>query len=97
MAMNAKEFFEALEQLEAERGIRKEDVIEALKEAMIKGYKKQLGGDDADVRCDIDLENGTIDLYEVKIVRDEVEDDFLEISTEDANRLDPTRKYKDGD
>ena len=34
MAMNAKEFFEALEQLEAERGIRKEDVIEALKVAM---------------------------------------------------------------
>ena len=97
MAMNAKEFFEALEQLEAERGIRKEVVIEALKEAMIKGYKKQLGGDDADVRCDIDLENGTIDLYEVKIVRDEVEDDFLEISTEDANRLDPSKKYKDGD
>ncbi|MBR0295176.1 MAG: transcription termination factor NusA [Bacilli bacterium] len=97
MAMNATEFFEALELLETERGISKEVVIQALKEAMIRGYKKQLGGDDADVRCDIDLEKGTIDLYEVKIVRDEVQDDFLEISTEEANRLRPNMHYKDGD
>ena len=97
MAMNATAFFEALDQLEAERGIRKEVVIEALREAIIKAYKKQLGGDDAVVRCDIDLEKGTIDLYEVKIVRDEVVDDFLEISTEEANRLRPGQKYKDGD
>lgn len=97
MAMNATAFFEALDQLEAERGIRKEVVIEALREAIIKAYKKQLGGDDAVVRCDIDLEKGTIDLYEVKIVRDEVVDDFLEISTEEANRLRPGQKFKDGD
>ena len=97
MAMNATAFLEALEQLETEKGISKEEVLEALKEAMIKGYKKQLGGDDADVRCDIDLEKATIELYEVKVVRDEVTDDFLEISVEDANRLDPKHKYKDGD
>ena len=97
MAMNATAFFEALDQLEAERGIRKEVVIEALREAIIKAYKKQLGGDDAIVKCDIDLEKGTIDLYEVKIVRDEVVDDFLEISTEEANRLHPGKNYKDGD
>ena len=97
MAMNATAFFEALDQLEAERGIRKEVVIEALREAIIKAYKKQLGGDDAIVKCDIDLEKGIIDLYEVKIVRDEVVDDFLEISTEEANRLHPGKNYKDGD
>ena len=97
MAMDATTFISALEELEAAKGISKEEVLEALKEAMIKAYKKQLGGDDADVRCDIDLTKGTIDLYEVKQVRDEVLDDFLEISVEDANRLHPGKKYKDGD
>ena len=95
--MNAKEFLEALEQFETERGISKEIVLDALKEAMIKGYKKQLGGDDAIVRVEIDLEKGTINMCEVKIVKDEVEDDFLEISTEEANRLDPSKVYHDGD
>lgn len=84
MAMNAKEFLEALEEIEVSKGISKETVLEALKDAMIKGFKKQLGGDDAEVIVNIDPDKGVIEMFHLKNIVDEVLDDFLEISKEDA-------------
>ena len=97
MAINATDFLAALEEIEASKGISKEDILQFLEESLIKAYKKQLGGDDADVRAKIDAEKGTIELCQVKDVVDEVEDDFLQISVEDANALDSKKKYKAGD
>lgn len=97
MAMNAVAFLQALEEIEVSKGISKEATLQALKEAMAKAYRKQLGGDDADVRVEINLEKGTIEMCQVKKVVNEVEDDFLEISVEDANEANPKGKYKDGD
>ena len=68
-----------------------------LEESLIKAYKKQLGGDDADVRVNIDVNKGIIEMYQAKEVVDEVEDDFLQVSVADANALDPSKKYKAGD
>jgi len=97
MAMNAVEFIAALEEIEASKGISKDTILEMLKESLIKAYRKQLGGDDADVRVEIDPEKGIIDMCQVKAVVDEVEDDFLEISVQDANDADKSKKYKAGD
>ena len=95
--MNAVEFIAALEEIEASKGISKDTILEMLKESLIKAYRKQLGGDDADVRVEIDPEKGIIDMCQVKAVVDEVEDDFLEISVQDANDADKSKKYKAGD
>ena len=97
MAINATDFLSALEEIESAKGISKETVLNALKEALTKGFRKQLGGDDADVRVTIDAEKGIIEMCNVKKVVDEVEDDFLEISTKDANEQDPGKDYKAGD
>ena len=97
MAINATDFLAALEEIEASKGISKETILQFLEESLIKAYKKQLGGDDADVRASIDPEKGTIELCQVKNVVKDVEDDFLEISVEDANALDSKKKYKAGD
>ncbi len=99
MAINGAIFLEGLNELEASKGISKEVIISALKEAMIKGYKKQIGATEEDdcVRVIIDPENGVIDMYQIKNVVKEVEDDFLEISVEDANALKDGKKYKAGD
>ena len=85
MAMNAVEFIAALEEIEASKGISKDTILDMLQESLIKAYRKQLGGDDADVRVEIDPEKGIIDMCQVKAVVDEVEDDFLQISVQDAN------------
>ena len=95
MAFNATEFLSALEEIETAKGISKEAVLEALKEAMIKGFKKQLGGDDATVIVNIDPIKGTIEMAQTKKVVEDVQDDFLEISVEDAREVD--KKYKVGD
>ena len=97
MAINAVDFLAALEEIEASKGISKATILQMLEESLIKAYKKQLGGDDADVRVNIDVDKGTIELYQAKEVVDEVEDDFLQISVADANALDASKKYKAGD
>lgn len=97
MTIDATQFNAALEDIEASKGITRDTVLAALEEALIKGYRKQLGGDDADVRVNIDAEKGIIEMWQVKIVRDDVQDDFLEIATEDANEGKKKPQYKDGD
>jgi len=97
MAINANDFLAALEEIEAGKGISKDSVLQMLEDSLVRAYRKQLGGDDADVRVNIDLDKGAIDMYQVKEVVDEVEDDFLQISVADANIQDPTRKYQAGD
>ena len=97
MAINAVDFLNALEEIEASKGISKATILQMLEESLIKAYKKQLGGDDADVRVNIDVDKGTIELYQAKEVVDEVEDDFLQVSVDEANTLDPSKKYKAGD
>ena len=97
MAMNAAEFLNALEEIEASKGISKATILQMLEESLIKAYKKQLGGDDADVRVNIDVEKGIIEMYQAKAVVEEVEDDFLEVSVQDANAMDPNKKYVAGD
>ena len=97
MAINAKDFLEALEEIEASKGISKETILQMLEESLIKAYRKQLGGDDAVVRVNIDVEKGNIDMCQVKDVVEDVEDDFLQISVADANALDTSKKYKAGD
>ena len=97
MAINAVDFLNALEEIEASKGISKATILQMLEESLIKAYKKQLGGDDADVRVNIDPEKGIIEMYQAKQVVEEVEDDFLQISVQDANALDSSKKYQEGD
>ena len=86
---NAKAFLEAIDELEVSKSISKLSIISALKEALEKGLKKQLGGDDALVSVNIDVDTGMIDMAQIKIVVEEVEDDFLQISLEDARAVNP--------
>ena len=96
MAINVSEINAALEQIEINKGISRERVIESLKESMAKAYRKSLGGDDALVEVNFDLDKGAIEMYQVKNVVKEVEDDLLEISVEDAEE-ETGKKYKVGD
>ena len=80
MVINAQDFLEAIEGIELSKGISREVVLQSLEEAMKKGYKKELGGDDAVVEVVIKPEEGLIEMFNVKDIVEEVEDDFLQIS-----------------
>ena len=99
--MDAKVFMEALDEIEATKGISKQSVLEALKEALRKALEKNLFGgayEGSDIRVEISEDPASIEMkYVRKIVEGEVEDDFLEISLEDANKGKKGKKYVAGD
>ncbi|OPJ57131.1 transcription termination factor NusA [Alkalithermobacter paradoxus] len=77
------EFIEALDQLEKEKGVSKEILIETIEAALVSGYKKNFGSYQ-NVRIQIDRETGDVKVFSQKKVVEEVEDDFLEISLEES-------------
>ena len=104
MDIDLKGLIEAAKAISENKGIKDEDVIFALSEAIKAAYIRNLGGGVKDmpdpvVTCTVDLENkkNPISLAQIKTVKDEVEDDMLEIETEEANEGLKEPKYKDGD
>ena len=93
-------FLESLQALSESKGLTDEDVLAALEEATCRAYIKELGGgDDAVVTCHIDPETGSVYLAQVKKVteEDDITDDFLQVSVEEANEGLKEAKYKVGD
>lgn len=93
--MVSKEFFEALSDLETEKGISSEVFIEALRTALISAYKKQYEGGAGEVDIRINPEKNSIRYYTVRTVVDEVADREKEISLAEAQLL--KKSYKVGD
>lgn len=89
-----EEFILALNQLESEKGIKKDIVFEALEAALISSYKKNFGMSNQNIVVDINKENGNIKIFKEMTVVDEVEDEDTEISLEDAEKI--SSKYKVG-
>ncbi len=69
--LDIKTFKSALEQLEEERKIPKEKILDAIEQAMSAAYKKDYGKKGQIIRAKFDLETGKTDFYQVKIVVDE--------------------------
>lgn len=60
-----------LDQLQEERGIPKERIIEAIEMALATAYKKEYGKRGQIVRAKFDINTGKVDFYQVKIVVDD--------------------------
>ena len=69
--LDLKTFKSALEQLEEERKIPKEKILDAIEQAMAAAYKKDYGKKGQIIRAKFDLETGTTDFFQIKIVVDE--------------------------
>jgi N utilization substance protein A len=69
--LDLKTFKSALEQLEEERKIPKEKILDAIEQAMAAAYKKDYGKKGQIIRAKFDLETGKTDFFQVKIVVDE--------------------------
>ena len=69
--LDLKTMKSALEQLEEERKIPREKIIDAIEQAIAAAYKKDYGKKGQIVRTKLDLETGEIEFYQVKIVVDE--------------------------
>ena len=89
-----KDFFQAIEDLEAQKGIKQELLLETLKNALVCAYKKHTG-DNSDVILDLNPDKKSVKFYAIKTVVEEVVDVDNEISLEDAKAI--KKSYKLGD
>lgn len=91
--MNA-EFMQAFEQLGKEKGIAPEILFDAIEAALISAYKRNFGSAQ-NVRVSLDRNTGEIHVFARKNVVEEVKDTRLEISLDDAKKLDVRYEVED--
>jgi N utilization substance protein A len=78
-----KELIEALNQIEKEKDISKEILLEALENSLLAACKNNFGRSD-NIKVNIDRESGKVNVYSMKEVVEEVTDTVLEISLAQA-------------
>lgn len=81
--MNNKEFKAAFDYLVNEKGLSEDVIKEAMGNAFTAAYKKNTG-EDADIRCEINTENGMIRIFKRMTVVEEVENFDAELNLEEA-------------
>ena len=85
-AIDNKELILALEELEKEKGIKKEELLESIRTALVTAYKRNFDAlENVDVR--IDEKTGETHVYSIKDVMERANDDALEISLEEARKI----------
>ena len=89
--IDVKEFISAMDELEKERGISKEYLVESLEAALVTAYKKNFDSVD-NVKVTIDGLTGEIHIFAVMEVVKESEDPLLEISLKEAKKIKKTVK-----
>lgn len=85
---------QTIEQLCKEKGIDSEVVFRALEDAMVAAARKYFKTEE-DLQASYDPETGTIDVFAVKEIVDEVEDPALQMSLEEALDIDETFEVGD--
>jgi N utilization substance protein A len=88
------DFLEALKDLEKEKGITVDVLLEAIEAALLSAYKRNFGSLQ-NARVHIDRETGDFKVYTQQIVKEQVEDQRQEITLEEAQKIDV--KYELGD
>lgn len=89
-----KDFMLALDELCKDKNVDKEIILEALEKALIKSYQKNYDNQE-NVDVSIDHESGQIDVFALKDVVEEVEDNISQISLKEAKEVDKNLEIGD--
>ena len=88
------EFLQAIQQIAKEKGIKEDVLFEAINSALVSAYKKNYGTSQ-NVRVAINRESGDVEVFARKTIVENVSNELLEISLEDAKNV--NKNYKIGD
>ncbi len=81
--------YEACEELERERGISKDDILEALKDSMVAAYKRHFRIKEAtNIEAILVEETSEIGIFRTKVVVDMISDPDTEIPLDEAKEID---------
>ena len=84
----------ALEELEKEKGIKKEYLLEAIETALVTAYKRNFDSLE-NVRVEMDHQTGATHVYAIKEVMEKANDEDTEISLKEAQKINPDLKEGD--
>ncbi len=89
------QFMAAINQICDEKNIPKESVLETIEAALKTAYRKDYGNKDQEVEVELDKKSGLATVYQLLEVMEDVEDENLEISLEEARKY--NKKAEVGD
>ncbi|WP_353095269.1 transcription termination factor NusA [Tissierella praeacuta] len=81
------DFIDALHEIEKEKGISKDVIFDALESALISSYKKNFNASQ-NVEVEMDRTTGKVKVLALKEVVETIENEYLEISLDDAKEID---------
>ena len=93
-AIDNKELILALEELEKEKGIKKEYLLESIETALVTAYKRNFDSLE-NVRIQMDKQTGATHVYSEREVMEHANDEATEISIEEAQKINPDLKEGD--
>ncbi|WMM26582.1 transcription termination factor NusA [Tissierella sp. MB52-C2] len=88
------DFINALREIQKEKGISEEIIFDALESALISSYKKNFGASQ-NVEVEMDRTTGKVKVIALKEVVEEIDNEYLEISLDEAKQIDD--KFQIGD
>ncbi len=91
-----KELLEALNQIEKEKGISKDIILEAIENSLLAACKNQYGKSD-NIKVTIDRKTGAFKVYAEKVIVEEVTDETSQISLLEVSSLFSKRNMELGD
>ncbi len=83
-----------IDQVSREKGLDREVLIEAVEEAIKSAVRKRYGSR-LDLEVTFNEETGELEVFQYRVVTDQVEDEQTEISLEEAKELDPESEVGD--
>lgn len=89
-----KELIDALDQLEKEKDISKDILLEALENSLVAACKNNFGRAD-NIKVNIDRNTGEVGVYSMKEVVEEVTDPITQISLAQSKMKDPKKEVGD--
>ena len=93
--MDGKEFFEAIHQIEQEKGIKPGYMMEKVTQALLSAYRRDHEGVGENLVMEADEEKGTVRLFLKKEIVEVVDNPATEISLEDARSVLPQAELGD--
>ena len=93
--MDGKEFFEAIHQIEQEKGIKPGYMLEKVTQALLSAYRRDHEGVGDNLVMEADEASGTVRLYLKKEIVEEVDNPSMEISLVEARRALPQAELGD--
>ena len=94
-AIDSKEMLLAMEELEKENGMEPGSLMEAIETALVTAYKRDFDSTADNVKVVVDKETGDYHVFAEKEVVEEVEDGNIQITLEEAKKLNKSLEIGD--